>query len=122
MGSEVRQVGGRAVLVFDQDGPALGLATAADFLGEAFSASADWIVAPVQRLDPAFFHLSSRIAGEVLQKFVNYGIGVAVAGEIPAEAARSQALADFVRESNRGRSVWFVADVDEALARLAHGG
>jgi hypothetical protein len=42
---------------------------------------------------------------------VNYGLRLAVVGDISEPLADSEALRDFVRESNRGRQVWFVADV-----------
>ena len=47
----------------------------------------------VARLDPAFFELRSHVAA-------------------------SQALDAFVRESNRGRHVWFVSDEAELRTRL----
>ena len=73
---------------------------------------------PVERLPPAFLDLKTRLAGEVLQKFVNYGLKVALVGDISAAVARSEALRDFVRESNRGRSVWFVEDLAALEAKL----
>ncbi len=49
-----------------------------------------------------------------MQKFVSYGKRLAIVRRHPRESA---ALRDLVRESNRGRRVWFVADTDE-LSRL----
>jgi hypothetical protein len=95
------------------------LRSGADAIEAMYSAEADWIAIPVARLDPAFFDLSSGVAGEFVQKFVNYGRRLAVVGDI---AADSQALRDFVRECNRGRQVWFVADADELAQRLADQG
>jgi hypothetical protein len=48
---------------------------------------------------------------------VNYGLRLAVVGDISELLERSGALRDFVRESNRGRQVWFVADEAELAAR-----
>ncbi|WP_028062223.1 DUF4180 domain-containing protein [Solirubrobacter soli] len=79
---------------------------------------ADWIALPVARLDPAFFDLRSGVAGELAQKFVNYGRRLAIVGDISEWVAESTALRDFVRECNRGRSLWFVADDAELAARL----
>jgi hypothetical protein len=95
------------------EGPSLR--SGADVLEILFSAEAEWIAVPVERLDPAFFDLSSGIAGEFMQKFANYGKRLAIVGDIPRESA---ALRDLVRESNRGRQVWFVADADELTRRL----
>lgn len=91
---------------------------ALDLIGEAHGANATLVVIPVTRLDDRFFDLSTRIAGEMLQKFTNYGFHVAIVGDISAWTANSGALTDFVRESNKGRSVWFVADMDALEARL----
>lgn len=60
----------------------------------------------------AFFSLSSGIAGEVLQRCVNYGFRWAVYGDFSMET--SQALRAFILECNRGRHFFFVET--EALA------
>ena len=49
------------------DGPLLR--TGADALELIFADDADLLVVPAQRLDPAFFDLSSGVAGEFAQKF-----------------------------------------------------
>lgn len=92
---------------------------AADIVGQAFEAGAVWVALPVERLGPDFFKLSTRIAGAVIQKFVTYRFKLAVVGDISAHVARSDALRDFVYESNRGQQVWFVSDLGELERRLA---
>jgi hypothetical protein len=99
------------------DGPLLS--SGADALGLIYEAEADWFALPVARLDPAFFELSSGLAGEIAQKFVNYRQRLAVVGDISHAVAESTALRDFVLESNRGRQLWFVADAEELTQRLA---
>ncbi len=102
-------------------GPGTPLAGKGDcepLIGDAFGARAELIVIPVDRLDARFFDLSTGVAGEVLQTLVNYRLRVVVAGRMPAHVP-SAALQDFMRESNRGRQVWFVADLAELDARLA---
>ena len=39
------------------------------------------------RLSPDFLRLSTGLAGDVLQKFVNYGLRVAIVGDVSAAAA-----------------------------------
>jgi hypothetical protein len=90
-----------------------------DIIGESWDQDADLLVVPVERLAPEFFRLSTGLAGEVLQKFVNYGYQVAIVGDIEAYLAASSALRDFVRESNSGRHVWFLPDRAALDARLA---
>jgi hypothetical protein len=54
-----------------------------------------------------------------VQKFVQYGVGLVVLGDIFARADASSALRDFVRECNRGRQTWFVRDEEELRAERA---
>ncbi|WP_049575736.1 DUF4180 domain-containing protein [Streptomyces sp. SBT349] len=91
---------------------------ALDLIGNASYQGAQWVVIPVERLDEAFFRLRTRVAGEIVQKFVNYRMGLVVLGDISRHTAASSALRDFVRECNRGRQTWFLADVEELGERL----
>ncbi len=90
---------------------------AVDLIGAA--GDAGWVAIPAQRLDPAFFSLSNGLAGAFLQKFVTYGLRVAIVGDIDAHTAASGALRDFVRESNAGERLWFVPSAAALTARLA---
>jgi hypothetical protein len=89
-----------------------------DIIGETWDQDVDLLVVPVERLAPEFFQLSTGLAGEVLQKFVDYGYQVAIVGDIEAHLAASSALRDLVRESNSGRHVWFLPDQAALDARL----
>jgi len=95
------------------DGPQQAL----DLIGASYG-RADVVAVPASRLDPSFFSLRSGVAGEVMQKFVNYRVRLAIVGDISAEIAASTALRDLVVESNRGRHIWFVADLDELDSHL----
>ena len=109
-----------AVHNLSADGPLLS--SGADALGVIYGEGADdaeWIAVPVARLDPAFFTLSSGVAGEFVQKFVNYKQRLAVVRDISEQLEHSDALRDFVRESNRGRQIWFVADETDFARRLS---
>lgn len=63
-----------------------------------------------------FFDLRTGLAGEVMQKFINYGFAAAIVGDFSGYESRS--LRDFMRESNEGRHLLFVADRQDAIARL----
>lgn len=65
-----------------------------------------------------FFILSTRLAGEVLQKFINYGVKLAIFGDFSGYT--SKPLHDFIYESNRGRDVFFASDREDAVERLAN--
>lgn len=64
-----------------------------------------------------FFILSTGLAGEVLQKLINYGGRIAIYGDYSRYT--SKPLKDFIFESNKGRDVFFAATRDEALAMLS---
>ncbi len=91
---------------------------ALDLIGDAGYQGAQWVVLPVERFDEAFFRLSTRVAGDIIQKFVQYAMGLVVLGDISRHTENSSALRDFVRECNRGRQTWFLADIEELRERL----
>jgi Domain of unknown function (DUF4180) len=109
---------GIAVLVCDPDGAPIASADdARDVIVAAFS-QADLVAVPADRFDDRFFSLRTGLAGEIMQKFANYRMRLAIVGDISRHLAASTALRALVRESNRGRHVWFVADLDELDSRL----
>lgn len=75
------------------------------------------IVIPKQLVVEDFFVLSTGLAGEVLQKYVNYGGRMAIYGDYSRYT--SKPLKDFMYESNKGRDFFFVSTRDEAIAALA---
>jgi hypothetical protein len=118
MADVVTERRGVSVLVCGQDGATIATTQdALDLIGAAFS-RADVVAVPVSRLDQRFFALPTGLAGEVMQKFTNYRMRLAVVGDISEQVAASTALRDLVFESNRGDQVWFVADLDELDTRL----
>jgi hypothetical protein len=92
---------------------------ASDLVGTAWSHNANMVAVPAERLDPEFFRLRSGIAGEITQKFVNYRLRLAVVGDIAERVEASDALRDFVWESNIGEQVWFVDDEAALAEQLA---
>src|ERR1019366_336971 len=92
---------------------------AANLLPTAWSHHAAMIVLPVGRLADGFFDLKTRLAGEIIQKFVIYRMRVTILGDISRHLAESSTLRDFVRETNRGNQIWFVASLEELDKRLA---
>ncbi|MDE6875885.1 MAG: DUF4180 domain-containing protein [Lachnospiraceae bacterium] len=63
-----------------------------------------------------FFVLSTRLAGEILQKFINYGVRFAVYGDFSGYT--SKPLKDFMYESNNGKDIYFQPDVFLAVDKL----
>jgi len=112
------ELGGTTVLVEDGEGPPVGTMLIGDVLTASFEAAARTVAIAVARLDPAFFDLRSGVAGEVVQKLVQYERRLAVVGELPDTALASRSFSAFVREGNRGDGPWFVATLDELSERL----
>lgn len=63
-----------------------------------------------------FFILSRGIAGEILQKYINYGGRIAIYGDYSHYT--SKPLKDFIYESNKGKDIFFVATQEEAIEML----
>lgn len=64
-----------------------------------------------------FFKLSTCMAGEILQKFVNYNVKLAIVGDFSGYT--SKPLKDFIYESNNGKDFFFVSTIAEAVERLS---
>ena len=92
------------------------IGTVRDALDLMANASSERLLIHEASLPASFFDLSSGLAGDILQKFVQYGMTVAIVGDF--EKYNSKSLSSFIVECNRGRSIFFVRDVETALERL----
>ncbi|THD54194.1 DUF4180 domain-containing protein [Phenylobacterium sp.] len=118
----VHMIAGHAVFACVEEGPCLADDRAlSDLIGELFSSGARLAAIPLARLGPDFPRLSTGVAGYVLQKLVNYRFQIAVLGDVSAVAANSEPLRDFIRESNRSKTVWFVEDLAALEGKLVGG-
>ena len=110
---------GVQVLVCAPEGaPLSGENDATDLVGSALYLGAECVAIPVERLDDAFFDLRTGFAGAVAQKFVNYRLRLAIVGNVATYVSKSDALRDFVTETNRGKQLWFLPTLDDLNARL----
>jgi hypothetical protein len=120
MADRLHEFAGVRVLAVDAAGaPIADRQAIIDLIGAAASHQADLVAIPVERQGADFFDLKTRLAGEMLQVCVNCNLPVAFVGDLAAERARSGALTDFIRESNKGRQVWFVDDLASLERKLA---
>jgi hypothetical protein len=69
-----------------------------------------------KNLHADFFNLGTGLAGEILQKFSNYRIKLAIIGDF--SGFKSKNLNNFFRESNRMGHILFLSNIEDALARL----
>lgn len=90
---------------------------ALDLLAEARFEGAEKLILHKENIAPAFFELGTGLAGEILQKFVNYQMPLAIVGDF--EHIESTSLRAFIAESNRGKGFRFVPDVETAKQFLA---
>ena len=122
MQADVYELHGQRILDLPAEGPLLRTGQDAnDLIAETKAAGARLVVVPIARLDPAFFELRTGIAGDMVQKFVTYQVAVAVIGDTSPLESESKSLRDFIYESNRRGSVWFLADKDALREKLGTG-
>ncbi|MFD6886689.1 DUF4180 domain-containing protein [Streptomyces sp. NPDC059957] len=123
MADLIQEHHGVPVLVCGADGPPVATEQDAldQLIGGAFYRT-DIVAVPVERLDAGFFDLRTGLAGAIMQKFVNYRVRLVVVGDLSHHLGASSALRDLVRESNEGRHIWFLPDLDALAARLAPAG
>lgn len=81
-----------------------------------YEAGSKKIIISKELITEDFFILSRGLAGEILQKYVNYGGRIAIYGDYSQYA--SKPLKDFIYESNKGKDVFFVSTKDEAVDML----
>ncbi|MDR6372022.1 hypothetical protein J2795_003320 [Chryseobacterium bernardetii] len=84
-----------------------------DLMGDIYYQGFDKVILHEKNITPEFFDLKTKMAGEILQKFSNYRIGLAIVGNF--NKYESKSMKDFIFESNTARHVNFVSTVDDAL-------
>lgn len=85
-------------------------------LGDLYYQGFDKIILHEENIVPEFFDLKTKLAGEVLQKFVQYRMPLALVGDFSKYTSKS--LRDFIYECNQGRQVNFVQELSSALKDL----
>ncbi len=114
-------------IIFDTDDKSIAeiisdqieINTEQDFLDWMASASyegATSLILHEETLNPEFFDLKTKLAGDILQKAANYRMKVAIVGEF--SKYNSNSLNAFIVECNRGRQIFFVGDRETAVIKL----
>jgi hypothetical protein len=88
-----------------------------DLLGNLYYQGFDKIIVHQKNITPDFFDLKTGMAGEILQKFSNYRVRLAIVGDYSQYTSKS--LSDFIFESNKGKHINFVNATSEAIKRLS---
>jgi len=88
-----------------------------DLLGNLYYQDFYKVIIHRENITPIFFDLKSGMAGEILQKFSNYRVRLAIVGDF--SNYNSKSLKDFIYESNKTRHVNFVNSIGEGLRILS---
>lgn len=97
--------------------PLHSLDDALDIMGNCSYREAEGIIMQETQFHKDFFDLKTKLAGNILQKFSNYRMRLAIVGDF--EKYGSKSLRDFIRESNKQKQVLFVSNKTEAFKRLS---
>ena len=85
-----------------------------------YETGAQRLALPKKLVAEEFFILSTGVAGEILQKFINYRVKAAIYGDYSRYT--SKPLRDFIYESNNGHDFFFVSTKEEAVQKLTEAG
>ncbi|MDR6923747.1 DUF4180 domain-containing protein [Chryseobacterium sp. 2987] len=88
-----------------------------DLLGDIYYQGFDKVIIYEKNITPDFFDLKTKIAGEILQKFSNYRMGLAIVGDFSQYESKS--IRDFIFESNKTKHINFAETIEDALKRLS---
>jgi hypothetical protein len=88
-----------------------------DIFGNLYYQQYDSVIIHEKNLNPAFFDLSTGMAGELLQKFSNFKMKLAIVGDFSKYENKN--LKDFINESNKAGKINFVGTTAEALQKLS---
>jgi len=88
-----------------------------DLIGNIYYQGFDKVILYEKNITSDFFDLSTKMAGEILQKFSNYRIQLAIVGNF--EAHQSKSMKDFIFESNKLGQINFVNSRSEAIDVLS---
>ena len=119
MNIELVKTEGPPVAVIDSDELIIKDAgSALDFvMSIQYENKTDRIALNKEAIAEDFFILSTGLAGEVLQKFINYHVKFAVYGDFSKYT--SKPLKDFIYESNHGSNTFFADTREDAVSKLS---
>ena len=86
---------------------------AVDLIGNMSYQGFDKLIIHEENMIPDFFELKNKIAGNILQKFSQYSMPLAIIGDF--EKYESKSLNDFIFESNKGKQINFVTTIEDGL-------
>ncbi len=82
-----------------------------------YETDCDRIIINKSVISEDFFDLSTKLAGNILQKYINYQMKIAIIGDF--SVYKSKSLKDFIYECNNGKDIFFLPDENQAIERLS---
>jgi hypothetical protein len=114
---EIHQVNGSRIAEVISEGIVINtIRDGLDLMGNLYFQGFDRIIVYQKNITPDFFDLKTGIAGEILQKFSNYRVRLAIIGNFGEYPGKS--IRDFIYESNKLGQVNFVGTLSEAISKL----
>lgn len=107
---KIAEISSRDIIIHD-------LQSSVDLIGNIYYQGYDALILHEENIAATFFDLKTKLAGEILQKFSNYRMQLAITGnwnDVP-----SKSLRDFIRESNTGKQIFFVDSTEDAVFKLS---
>jgi len=112
-GIEIAVVSSSEILITD-------VQSALDFIATVnYEVGCDRIILSKSAICDEFFNLKTKLAGEILQKFINYHTKIAIVGDFDLYTSKS--LKDFIYESNNGKCIFFLPSEKQAVEKLSIG-
>lgn len=108
-GTDIAVVSGDGALITDVQSALDVMATV------SYEAGCYHIIMEKSSFSEPFFDLKTKLAGDILQKFMNYRIKLAIVGDYSQYSSKS--LKDFIYECNQGNDLLFVSDAQQAVDR-----
>ncbi|GAB6550086.1 DUF4180 domain-containing protein [Bacillus sp. 3G2] len=92
--------------------------TALDLMATVqYEVDAKHIIIDKSLISESFFDLKTRLAGDILQKFINYRVKIAIIGDFSMYTSKS--LKDFIYECNKGQDIFYFATEQQAIEKIS---
>ncbi len=113
----IDEKGQSKVAIIDKDEISIeNIQDALDLMGNAQYNDCSKVLIYKEVLEEKFFDLKTRFAGEILQKFMNYNMKIAIVGDF--SLYKSKSSKDFIYECNNGKHIFFKDTLEEGLKCL----
>lgn len=86
---------------------------ALDLIGNIYYRGFDKMIIYEKNITPYLFDLKTKLAGDIVQKFVQYKMALIIIGDF--SKYKSKSLKDFIYESNKGNHINFLSSTKQIL-------